>query len=218
MKKITLAFAITIALTGCQATQRQDATTGQYETNATTKGAVGGAAAGALIGAIAGDGKGALIGAAAGALIGGGIGHHVDNQEQEFRQHLLNTGVQVKRVGDNQLVLILAKGIGFSTGSFYPQVAIYPTLDSIVEVLNKYPESNIIVNGYTDSVGSAESNQILSEKRAESIKNYFIGQGLAANRAVSRGFGERNPICTNDTTEGRTCNRRVEITITTPQQ
>ena len=142
----------------------------------------------------------------------------VSISKNKHLDRLLNTGVQVvERLPNNQLKLILAKGIGFATGST-TEVSIYPTLDSTVKVLQQYTNTSIVINGYTDSVGSDESNQVLSEKRADSIRSYFIGKGLAANRAVSRGYGERHPICTNDTAEGRKCNRRVEITILSPQQ
>jgi len=115
LKKITLALALTVALTGCQATQRQNATTGESETNSATQGALIGAIAGAVAGAATGDskdrGKRALIGAAGGAAVGGGIGYYFDRQEAALHEELMNSGVQLQRVGENQLLLRLENGI-----------------------------------------------------------------------------------------------------------
>ena len=105
MKKTLTAIMIIAALTGCA---RQNATTGEQETNTATKSAIGGAIAGALIGASTGKKNAALFGALGGAAIGGGIGHYFDRQEEELRQELIGSGVQVKRVGENELQLIMA--------------------------------------------------------------------------------------------------------------
>ena len=110
MKKITIALALLITLTGCQATQRQNATTGETETNSATKGALAGILAGVAVGLATGDNakerrKNALIGAAAGGAVGGGVGYYFDSQEQALRDELKSSGVQVERVGDNELKL-----------------------------------------------------------------------------------------------------------------
>ncbi|HDY7867374.1 TPA: OmpA family protein [Vibrio vulnificus] len=217
MKKVSIALAILLTLSGCQATQRQNATTGESETNSATKGALIGAIAGAVAGAATGDkkdrGKRALIGAAGGAAIGGGVGYYFDQQEKALREALLNSGVQVERVGENQLLLRLENGIGFSSSSYALDSSIHNTLKGVAQILVEYPDTSLVIDGFTDSTGNDASNQILSERRAESVRNFLISQNVAAGRAVARGNGERYPLCTNSTAEGRACNRRVEIQI-----
>ncbi len=217
MKKASVALALVLALTGCQATQRQNATTGESETNSATTGAVLGAIAGAVAGAATGDkddrGRRALIGAAGGAAIGGGIGYYFDQQEEALRQELLNSGVQVERVGENQLLLRMENGIGFATGSHALDSGIRNTLNGVARILVEYPDTSLVIDGFTDSTGSDKTNQALSERRAEAVRSFLVSQNVAAGRAVARGNGERFPLCTNDTKQGRACNRRVEIKI-----
>ncbi|ANS85338.1 OmpA family protein [Vibrio scophthalmi] len=218
MKKLTLALALTIALTGCQATQRQNATTGESETNSATSGALIGAIAGVAIGLATGDDakerrKNALIGAAGGAAIGGGAGYYFDQQEAALRKQLLDSGVQVERVGENQLILRLENGIGFASSSYQLDPSIHRTLGGVATILVEYPDTSLVINGYTDSTGNDQMNQTLSERRAESVRSYLVQQGVAPGRAIARGYGERFPLCSNETTSGRACNRRVEIQI-----
>ncbi|WP_431193019.1 OmpA family protein [Vibrio vulnificus] len=217
LKKVSIALAILLTLSGCQATQRQNATTGESETNSATKGALIGAISGAVAGAATGDkkdrGKRALIGAAGGAAIGGGVGYYFDQQEKALREALLNSGVQVERVGENQLLLRLENGIGFSSSSYALDSSIHNTLKGVAQILVEYPDTSLVIDGFTDSTGNDASNQILSERRAESVRSFLISQNVAAGRAVARGNGERYPLCTNSTAEGRACNRRVEIQI-----
>ncbi|KOO05489.1 OmpA family protein [Vibrio nereis] len=218
MKKITLALAVAIALSGCQATQRQSATTGETETNSATTGAILGAIAGAAVGVATGDDakdrrKRALIGAAGGAAVGGGVGYYFDQQEAALRQELLNSGVQVERVGENQLLLRMENGIGFNSSSYQLDPSIHNTLRGVARILVEYPDTSLVIDGHTDSTGGDTLNQVLSERRAESVRSYLISQGVASGRAIARGNGERYPLCTNETTTGRACNRRVEIQI-----
>ncbi|MGY3687308.1 OmpA family protein [Vibrio coralliilyticus] len=218
MKKMTLALAVAIALSGCQATQRQNATTGESETNSATKGALLGALAGAAVGLATGDDaterrQHALIGAAGGAAVGGGVGYYFDQQEAALRKELLDSGVQVERVGENQLMLRMENGIGFQTGSYNLDPSIHNTLRGVAKILVEYPDTSLVIEGHTDSTGSDTTNQVLSERRAESVRSYLISQGVASGRAIARGNGERFPLCTNNTSEGRACNRRVEIKI-----
>ena len=211
-------LSLAIFLGGCSASQRQNATTGEVETNSATKGALGGALAGVVIGLATGDdaderGRNALIGGASGAAIGGGIGYYFDKQEAALRQELLNSGVQVERVGEQELRLRLENGIGFESSSYELTGEIQNTLHGVARILAEYPETSLSVVGFTDSTGSDTSNQILSEKRADSVKNALATKGVASGRLSSRGYGERYPLCTNSTAEGRACNRRVEINI-----
>ncbi len=218
MKKFTIACSIIALLTGCEATQRQNATTGEAETNAATKGAIIGAISGVALGIATGDNakerrKNALIGAVGGAAVGGGVGYYFDQQEAALRQKLLNSGVQVQRVSDNQLLLRMENGIGFDTNSYQLNSSIHNTLSGVATILVEYPDTSLVIEGHTDSTGSDTTNQVLSERRAEAVRSYLISQGVAAGRAISRGMGERVPLCSNDTAAGRACNRRVEIQI-----
>ncbi|MGR6781308.1 OmpA family protein [Moritella viscosa] len=211
MKKTITAVMIVAALSGCA---RQNATTGEDETNTATKSAIGGAIAGALIGAATGKKNAAIYGAVGGAAIGGGIGYYFDRQEEALRQELTGSGVQVKRVGENELQLIMAKGIGFKTAGYNLSGDIHSSLNSVAKILNEYPKSSLRIVGHTDSIGSAESNLTLSEERAESVSEYLNKRGIKSGRLSTRGYGERRPIASNMTKDGRAANRRVEITIT----
>ena len=211
MKKVISTLVIATVLSGCVA--RQNATTGESETSRTTIGALTGAVAGALAGAATGKKNGALFGAAGGAAIGSGVGYYFDQQEAALRQELLNSGVQVERVSDNELQLIMAQGIGFASGKYILSSSIYSTLNGVAKILNEYPNSSLIISGYTDSVGSAESNLTLSERRAESVANYLVRQNVKSGRLSTQGYGERRPVESNMNEQGRAANRRVEIQI-----
>lgn len=181
-------------------------------------GAATGAAVGAGIGALAGDaGKGAWIGAAAGAALGTGVGYYLGAQEEELQKGLQGTEVKVERQGQD-LNVVMPGNVAFATGSSTITPSFYSTLDSVANVLVKYPESTITISGHTDSVGNAASNQTLSQQRAESVKRYLVNKGVSVQRIQSVGYGDRNPIASNDTEDGRSKNRRVEIKIHSTKQ
>lgn len=162
-------------------------------------------------------GEGALIGAAVGGAVGGGIGYYMDQQEMLLRQELEGTGVRVERVGD-EIRLVMPGNITFATDSDRIAGNFYPVLDSVAKVLLKFDKTAINVDGYTGSTGSFEYNQSLSERRAMSVSNYLSQVGVDRLRISSRGFGEHNPIASNDSEGGRAANRRVEIWIRGTQQ
>ncbi|MGX9415921.1 OmpA family protein [Vibrio sp. RC27] len=218
MKKLTIALSVVALLAGCETTQRQNATTGESETNSATKGAIIGALSGVAIGLATGDSakerrQNVLIGAVGGGAIGGGVGYYFDQQEEALRQELVNSGVQVERVGENELLLRMENGIGFDTNSYQLTSSIHNTLSGVATILVEYPNTSLVIEGHTDSTGSDQTNQVLSEQRAESVRAYLVSQGVTAGRAISRGYGERVALCSNDTAAGRACNRRVEIQI-----
>jgi outer membrane protein OmpA-like peptidoglycan-associated protein len=208
MKKIILYFLAAILITGCAI----DPYTGEEKVSNTGKGTGIGAASGAVIGAIAGGGKGAAIGAAAGAVLGGGVGYYMDRQEAKIRAQLEGTGVRIQRDGNN-IRLVMPGNITFATDSANISASFYSVLDSVSLVLTEFDKTSIDVAGYTDSTGSFEHNQKLSEQRANSVASYLVHSGVRAGRIQARGFGERYPIADNSTTMGRSYNRRVEITI-----
>jgi outer membrane protein OmpA-like peptidoglycan-associated protein len=195
-------------LTGCTT----NPFTGEEEVSKTGKGALIGAAGGAVIGAITGGKKSALIGAGVGALAGGAVGYYMDRQEDKLRQQLQGTGVNVTREGDN-IHLNMPGNITFATNSADINGSFYPVLNSVTLVIKEYDKTLIQVAGYTDSTGSFEYNQALSERRAESVGDYLFAREITPARMQTFGMGESDPIASNHTPKGRQRNRRVELIL-----
>lgn len=177
-----------------------------------------GALIGGVAGAIAGkstsnhDTKRAVIGGAVGALAGYGIGAYMDKQEAELNKELKGSGVEVERKGDT-INLNMPGGITFDTGKANIKPNFTPVLDDIANIMSKYPETKIEVQGHTDNVGNDASNLTLSQLRAQSVTSYLSAKGVDSSRIKSIGFGESIPVASNDTPSGREANRRVEIKI-----
>ncbi len=206
---------LVLNLAGCYT---YDPYTGDKKISDTTKGAGIGAAAGAVVGLLTGGDaaahrKNALIAAGVGALAGGAIGNYMDRQEASLRHDLAGTGVSVTRIGDN-ITLNMPGNITFKTDSAEIDPSFYKVLNSVNVVLKKYNKTVVEVAGHTDSTGSADYNQKLSERRANSVAQYLESQGLASNRVVTIGAGETRPVADNSTPQGRQANRRVELTLT----
>ena len=204
---------LVVMLAACMST---DPYTGQQKASNTAKGAGIGAVAGAIIGAATASKKdrekGALTGAAVGAAAGGGIGFYMDKQEAALRERLQDSGVQVRREGDN-LYLVMPGNITFASGRYEIRSNFYPVLDSVSEVLAEFNKTSIHISGHTDSTGGSDLNQTLSEQRAGSVKTYLIGRGVASGRAQAVGYGYRYPVASNTTEQGRQANRRVELKL-----
>ena len=214
MKKTILAFAVaTVTLSGCMT---YDPYTGEEKTSNATAGSIIGAIGGAAIGAATSSksdrAKGALIGAAGGAAIGGGIGYYMDKQEAELRHKLEGTGVRVVRHGD-QIQLVMPGNITFDVNQSTIRPSFTGTLESVGLVLKEYDKTIIQIEGHTDSSGSDSYNQLLSERRASSVRDFLLNQGIEPARTRAVGYGERYPIASNDTAAGREQNRRVELTL-----
>lgn len=209
MKKTFICSLLAVSMLTACAT---DPYTGESKVSKTAWGTGIGALAGAGIGALAGGEKGALIGAGVGAAAGAGTGAYMDVQARKLRQELLNTGVQVQEA-NGQIYLIMPGNITFDSNDANIKPAFQPVLNSIAKVINEYSKTMVLVNGYTDSTGSAATNNSLSLMRANSISNYLRLKGVAADRIVSNGYGSSNPIASNATAAGREQNRRVEIVL-----
>jgi outer membrane protein OmpA-like peptidoglycan-associated protein len=211
--KTLLAATLICSLAACTTT---DPYTGQGKTSNATTGAVIGAVAGAAVGVAASSkkdrGKGALTGALAGGAIGGGVGYYMDQQEAELRQQLQGSGVQVQREGDN-ISLIMPGNITFATGKHNIRPQFYNVLNSVATVLVEYNKTAVNIAGHTDSTGSDAFNQLLSERRAQSVRDYLGERKVTYNRMRASGYGPRYPIASNSSATGREQNRRVEITL-----
>lgn len=197
-----------VSLSGCVT----DPNTGEQKASRTALGAGGGALAGYLLGGLIGGRTGRIVGAGIGGVAGAAVGYTMDKQIKQLRESTAGSGVDV--TSDGQSILVnLPDGVTFPVDSFAIQPGFRPTLDSVADSLNQYPNSLIDVYGHTDSTGSADYNQKLSEQRAKSVADYLGSRGVSSARIRWQGFGESQPVATNDTPEGRAKNRRVEIKI-----
>lgn len=207
----TVALSCTMVTTACTT----DPYTGQQTINRTAVGIIGGAVGGYLLGDLVGgshDRNAKMIGAGIGAIAGGAVGNYMDRQEAELRRQTAGTGVDVIRTGD-ELVLRMPAGITFAVDSYALQPGVQGTLNEVARTLASYNQTYIDVLGHTDSTGSDAYNQALSERRAQSVADYLSSRGVALARMGVRGYGETQPIASNDTEEGRAQNRRVEIKV-----
>ena len=188
--------------------------TQEQQTSKAVKGAGIGAAVGAVAGLLTKGDKleNALIGAGVGALAGGGVGYYMDVQEAKLRQRLAGTGVSVTRNGDN-ITLNLPSSITFALNSSDLNAQFYNALDGVSLVLKEYNKTVIEVAGHTDSTGSDQYNQQLSQRRASAVASYLGSHGVDNQRLLTVGAGESYPIASNDSESGRAANRRVEMTI-----
>lgn len=212
MHKILLTLVLASFLTACAT----DPYTGESKVSKTAWGTGIGAAAGAGIGALAGGKKGALIGAGAGALVGAGGGAYMDVQARKLREELQGTGVQVAQEG-GRVYLIMPGNVTFDTNQATIRPGFQPVLNSVAKVINEYDKTMVEIIGYTDSTGSAATNNALSLRRANAVSNYLRLQGVDGNRIVTDGLGSQKPIASNATAAGREQNRRVEITLINKQ-
>jgi len=209
--KVALTAAVLISVAACTTVNPY---TREEQTSKAAKGAGIGAAAGAVVGLLTKGDKlqNALIGAGVGALAGGGVGYYMDVQEAKLRQRLEGTGVTVTRMGDN-ITLNMPSNITFALNSSDLNAQFFNALDGVSMVLKEYDKTVIEVAGHTDSSGSDQYNQTLSERRAQAVAGYLSSHGVKTQRLMTIGAGEGHPVAANDTEQGRSQNRRVELTI-----
>ena len=197
---------------GCKAVQN---------TNKTQRGAGIGAASGAVIGGVignnVGDGNntvlGALLGAVVGGAAGGYIGNRMDKQAERIEEEI--PGAEVTRVGEGINVTFNEDaGVYFDTNKSDVKGTSATTLDRLVGILKEYPDSNVLVEGHTDSAGPDDYNMKLSEQRAVSVTEYLAKNGIMPVRLTTKWYGESQPVADNGTSEGKAKNRRVELVIT----
>lgn len=212
---LATALAGSLLFTGCATYTGQ--TNDPNDPNRTRNNALIGAGIGAVAGLLSGSDaterrQRAMVGAGVGGLAGGAIGVYQDRQEAELRRQTAGTGIVVDREGDT-IKLNLPDGVTFDFAKADLKPQFYPALNNVAATLSQYNQTIVEVAGHTDSVGSDAANQTLSERRAQSVGNYLIGQGLQRERFEIVGFGEQMPVASNDTDEGRARNRRVEIRV-----
>lgn len=223
MKKILsntvlLTTAVAFLLSGCSATKKM---------SNEQKGAAIGAGAGAIIGGILGNniGKksntaaGVTVGAILGGVAGGIIGNKMDRQAEKIKTEL--PGAEVERVNEGIDVVFSDKnpdgskvGVYFATNKFDLSPNAILALDRMIKIFNEYPDTDILIAGHTDDVGTDNYNMTLSQKRADAVYNYLIKAGIAAGRLSAKAFGETQPRVENKDATSRSENRRVEFVIT----
>lgn len=176
------------------------------------KGAGIGAAAGAVAAVVKGERQAdeILAGAAIGAVVGGSIGAYMDAQEEKLARI---PGTTVERVGEDTLLVHFDSDVLFAVDSAALSNDARATLDDVAGVLQQYGKTAVIVQGHTDSTGSDEHNQELSERRADTVERYLQGRGVDGQRMQAEGFGESSPVADNDTEAGRQRNRRVDVLL-----
>ncbi len=213
IRRLSVLLTATLLVMSCASSNPDD------ENQKAKRGAGVGAAAGAVVGAVIGNQSGnprtgAAVGAAAGAAIGAAVGHRMDQQQKELQQI---PGVEVSRPAENEIAVQLTNDILFDFNSFALRPESQQTLRDLASNFQRYPDETVTVEGHTDNVGSAEYNQVLSERRAYSVRDYLRDQGVPGSRITAVGYGLTRPKASNATPEGRQLNRRVEIHIRATQ-
>jgi outer membrane protein OmpA-like peptidoglycan-associated protein len=185
----------------------------------TEKGVGIGTLSGAAIGALAtrNSAQGAVIGAIGGALVGGLIGNYMEQQQRDFQKALATEialgQIRVERISEGELLVGMTGETAFEVDSDVIKPGFYSTMDKIASIVNRYGKTRLDIAGHTDSTGSRAHNMQLSDRRADSVQNYFLASGVYPPRMQTRGYGPDYPIASNDTPEGRRLNRRVDITL-----
>jgi outer membrane protein OmpA-like peptidoglycan-associated protein len=206
MRKIVsglIAAVLVVGLSGCASL------------NKTEQGAIIGGAAGTVIGGAIGHAAGntlvgAIIGGAVGGAAGAVIGRYMDKQAEEIRRDL--EGARVERIGEG-IKITFASGLLFDVDKSDLRPVSQGNLAELAKILNKYPDTNILIEGHTDSTGTDEHNLVLSRERAQSVSLYLATLAVQSARFSITGYGETQPIVANDTTAGQQKNRRVDIAV-----
>ncbi|WP_045757917.1 OmpA family protein [Xanthomonas albilineans] len=211
------ALLLSACATGGSYVQRDQNGQPTEQENRTGRGALIGTAVGVVAGLLSGSSaterrQHAMIGAGIGALSGAAIGNYQDRQERALRERTANTGIDVRRDGDN-ITLNLPDGITFDFNQSTLKSQFYSALNGVAKTLSEYNQTMIEVVGHTDNIGSDAVNQRLSEQRASSVAAYLTAQGVQPERIQTLGAGKKYPIADNSTEAGRAQNRRVEIRV-----
>ena len=210
LRQSAAALLVCGLLFGCNATKNA---------NKKQKGAVIGATGGAVIGGVIGNNVGegntalgAIIGAAVGGAAGAYIGNRMDRQAERIEEEI--PGAEVQRVGEGINVTFTEDaGVYFDTNKSAVKGTSAATLNKLAGIFKEYPNTNILIEGHTDSAGTDEYNWGLSQRRAESVADYLMSQGISSSRFTTKWYGETQPKASNETAAGKAQNRRVELAI-----
>ncbi|SDH01316.1 OmpA family protein [Psychroflexus sediminis] len=215
-KSLIILVAFAFLFSSCEATKN---------TNKTQRGGAVGAASGAVIGGVignnVGDGDNTVLGAIIGGVVGGAagayIGNRMDKQAKEIEQEI--PGAEVTRVGEGiNVTFDENSGVYFATDKANISGKSEISLLKLINIFQKYPKTNIIVEGHTDSTGSESYNMQLSKERAQAVTNYLISNGIEDSRIKTNWYGEEQPKYDNSTAVGRSKNRRVELAIVASEE
>ena len=200
MKRLLLATVLSgvMLLSGCSSSEKKNA----------YRGTAVGAVAGGVLGAAIGGKKGAIIGAGVGGIGGAYAGSRMDKQAKELKEI-----AETKRT-EQGLITKLKSDILFDTGKSELKSSAKTNLQQMADIMKKYPENVLSINGYTDNTGSSKLNDALSESRAKAVKDQLVASGMPDSVMTTYGRGSSTPISDNNTAEGRKQNRRVEIEVT----
>lgn len=205
-----LLFASTTMLVGCDATRNAN-----NKQKGTVIGATSGAVIGGVVGNNTGDGNtalGAIIGGVVGGAAGAYIGDRMDKQAQRIEEEI--PGAEVERVGEGiNVTFDETSGVYFATDKYTVEGQSREALLSLADIFKEYPDTNILVEGHTDSTGSDAYNLTLSKNRAQAVTTFLVNQGIDKGRIDTKWYGEAQPKYDNSTVEGRSKNRRVELAI-----
>jgi outer membrane protein OmpA-like peptidoglycan-associated protein len=198
-----LMFVLMVSLQNCSSMKKSQ------------KGAIIGAASGTVVGGLIGKAAGntavgAILGAAVGGMAGGYIGNYMDKQSEEMERDI--AGARIERVGEG-IKITFDSGLMFDVNQSTLRPASQQNLQKLARILNKYEDTNILLEGHTDATGSDEYNQELSRKRAKSVSDFLTSNNVDQSRFTIMGYGESQPVADNETATGRQSNRRVEVAI-----
>lgn len=202
-RRSVMCLVIALALSACAALSKKE------------QGAIIGAGAGGAVGAVIGNQtgsttRGAIIGAVVGGVAGTIIGNQMDQQAKELKQNI--PGATVARIGEG-IQVTFASGLLYDFDSDVVRAISAENLRNLAASLGKYPNTDLLIVGYTDSEGTSDYNLALSERRAMAVSSFLANQGVTVARLRTAGRGEMEPVSTNDTEVGRQMNRRVEVAI-----
>jgi outer membrane protein OmpA-like peptidoglycan-associated protein len=209
-------LVVTLAVSGCTSDGSASGRRGMTNMEAGAAiGAVGGAAVGALV--TKKHLKGALIGAVGGGLAGGAVGAYMDSQKKDLdkslKQERESGAIKVQKLDNNAVRIVMTGQTAFETDSAVIKPGFQSTMDKLADVVIRYGKTALTITGHTDSRGSAQHNLDLSQRRAQSVYDYFVTKDVNSARLVAMGKGQTEPIASNDSEAGRRQNRRVEILV-----
>ncbi|HSI70922.1 MAG TPA: OmpA family protein [Gillisia sp.] len=214
-KFMAFLFVASTLFYGCDATRNAS-----NKQKGAVIGSAGGAVVGGVIGNNTGDGNtalGAIIGGVVGGAAGAYIGNRMDEQAKEIEQEI--PGAEVERVGEGiNVTFDESSGVYFDTEKFNINAKSQETLNKLAGIFKEYPDTNILVEGHTDSQGSESYNLTLSKNRAQAVTNYLVNNGVQQGRFTTNWYGESQPKYDNNTAEGRAKNRRVELAIVASEE